>query len=186
MWAQRTVPGLVLDAGGAPEESELVSIPAIDVFAGPGGLNEGFSSVRDASGGHLFRTAASFEMDPFACQTLKLRATYRLLKEENEGRTPASYRQLLSGELRLGDFYSLPEVEHLAKDAAEEVHEIELGVSTRAKSDQIIQERLGDAAGTGEWVLIGGPPCQAYSLAGRSRRVGDPTFADDHKHVLYR
>src|SRR3546814_3093075 len=36
------------------------------------------------------------------------------------------------------------------------------------------------------WVLIGGPPCQAYSLAGRSRRANDKDFHKDEKHFLYR
>lgn len=36
------------------------------------------------------------------------------------------------------------------------------------------------------WLLIGGPPCQAYSVAGRARRKYDPNFATDEKHFLYR
>jgi DNA (cytosine-5)-methyltransferase 1 len=162
-----------------------VTIPLIDVFAGPGGLNEGFSSIVDASG-PVFRTAASFEMDEAACETLKLRATFRHLRASNSGATTESYRRLLRGEITLADFYRLPEVEVSAKEAHEEVNRVELGSRTRAQSDEVIRRRLGDAADTGAWVLIGGPPCQAYSLAGRARRVGDPTFATDHKHVLYR
>lgn len=162
-----------------------MTIPLIDVFAGPGGLNEGFSSIRDDAG-PIFRTAASFEMDPIACRTLKLRATFRQLRRANRGDTPDAYLRLLRREINLDEFYHLPEVEVFAKEADTEVNEIELGLATRAKSDDIIRRQLGEAADTGAWVLIGGPPCQAYSLAGRSRRVGDPTFATDHKHVLYR
>lgn len=38
------------------------------------------------------------------------------------------------------------------------------------------------------WVLIGGPPCQAYSLVGRSRLKGisQARYEDDHRHFLYR
>lgn len=32
----------------------------------------------------------------------------------------------------------------------------------------------------------GGPPCQAYSLAGRSRRANDSEFEQDEKHFLYK
>ena len=48
--------------------------------------------------------------------------------------------------------------------------------------------RALDAAGAAQdaWVLIGGPPCQAYSLVGRARRTKDATFGDDVKHFLYR
>src|SRR5690606_25428712 len=35
------------------------------------------------------------------------------------------------------------------------------------------------------WALVGGPPCQAYSLIGRSRMMGDPRFATDVRHRLY-
>ena len=161
-----------------------VSIPVIDVFAGPGGLNEGFSSLRGVDGQPRFRTAASFEMDSWACETLRLRATFRAMRELHGG-TPGAYVDLLQGRRSLSDYFGDPDVEVHAKEAAEEVRQVELGEKTRHVSDAIIRERL-EAAGGDDWVLIGGPPCQAYSLAGRSRRAGDPSFKDDHKHVLYR
>lgn len=39
-----------------------------------------------------------------------------------------------------------------------------------------------------KWVLIGGPPCQAYSVIGRSRNQGNKKYVpeDDHRHFLYR
>lgn len=161
-----------------------MSIDVIDVFAGPGGLNEGFSSISDSSGRPRFRTAASFEMDPWACETLRLRATFRALRDVTGG-THQAYVDLLAGRTSLCDFYASPNFEGHAKEAAEEVRQVELGEKTRHVSDAFIRERLRAGAGD-DWVLIGGPPCQAYSLAGRSRRSGDPSFKDDHKHVLYR
>lgn len=168
----------------AQSEGHEVSIDVIDVFAGPGGLNEGFSSVIDNDGRPRFSTAASFEMDPWACETLRLRATVRSLRKIH-GQTPDVYVDLLAGRIALPEFLSRPDVEAHAKEAAQEVVPLELGQATRHLSDDIIRAKL--KAGRGDdWVLIGGPPCQAYSLAGRSRRVGDPTFKDDHKHILYR
>lgn len=178
------VPGTNTQRRHAPTEGHEVSIDVIDVFAGPGGLNEGFSSVTDNDGRRRFRTAASFEMDPWACETLRLRATFRSLHRVH-GHTPRPYVDLLAGRLSLTEFLAHPDVEAHAKEALEEVVPLELGEATRHVSDDIIRTKLV-AAGGDDWVLIGGPPCQAYSLAGRSRRVGDPTFKDDHKHVLYR
>ncbi len=55
------------------------SIPIIDVFAGPGGLGEGFSAFADARGESPFRIALSVEKDEIACRTLRLRAIRRHL-----------------------------------------------------------------------------------------------------------
>src|SRR5262245_32042695 len=52
-------------------------IPIIDLFAGPGGLGEGFSAVRDSAGNEVFDLALSIERDSFAVQTLRLRAFFR-------------------------------------------------------------------------------------------------------------
>src|SRR5690606_22829253 len=54
-----------------------------------------------------------------------------------------------------------------------------------AELDNILNEKLDVSR---PWVLIGGPPCQAYSLAGRSRNQGIAgyTAEDDHRHFLYK
>lgn len=157
--------------------------PVIDLFAGPGGLNEGFSSVRDDQGGYAFQTLASFEMDSFACQTLRLRATYRHIVRSGGDLDPyfdyiqgkKSWQSVLQGKFK--DAYVA---------AKKHVYQVELGEKNRPEVDELIQEQLGPESERGHWALIGGPPCQAYSLAGRSRRTGDQTFASDHKHFLYR
>ena len=48
---------------------------------------------------------------------------------------------------------------------------------------QYIFERLKGATA---WVLVGGPPCQAYSIAGRSRMKGMAGFESDERHFLYK
>ncbi len=49
----------------------------IDLFAGPGGLGEGFSSYAD---GEAFRIALSVEMESSAHQTLTLRSFFRHIR----------------------------------------------------------------------------------------------------------
>lgn len=56
-------------------------IPIIDVFAGPGGLGEGFSSLPAGSSSSAFRLALSVEKEAVACRTLRLRAIRRRLSE---------------------------------------------------------------------------------------------------------
>lgn len=154
---------------------KLISV--VDVFAGPGGLNEGFSRVPSGTGEALFRVAASFEKDPTAVATLKLRAAVRLL-----GADHPAYRRLLES----GDRSVLKSDRRMVaalSEAGAHVHQIELGEPNRAAvRDQIERGLKGDR----DWVLIGGPPCQAYSLVGRSRRAHDELFAADEKHFLYR
>lgn len=168
------------------EVGAMSVIPIVDVFAGPGGLNEGFSSLRDEAGRRIFESVASFEMDPRACQTLRLRAALRQAEREL-GSYPKAYYSFLRGELTYAAFAEHETVKPLMKTAVEEVHQIRLGEDTRSESDEIIGQRLASTIARDEpWALVGGPPCQAYSLAGRSRRTNDATLKDDHKHVLYR
>lgn len=158
-------------------------IPVIDLFAGPGGLNEGFSSSRGANGHRAFRTVASFEMDHWAWETLRLRAAMRLLS--SDGLFHPDYYRFLNGDITSWDeFEALPHVAAALEEANGEVHEHRLG-EDRADTDSRIRTALAPYVGK-PWVLIGGPPCQAYSLAGRSRRTNDVTFQDDEKHFLFR
>lgn len=124
-------------------------------------------------------------MDPIACETLRIRGTYRQLLRSDAG-VPDSYYDFI----RTGDkaqFLANPRVAAAWEVASSHVHQIELGPDTRGESNDYISAALGTAKvenGT-PWALIGGPPCQAYSLAGRSRRTNDVEFENDKKHFLY-
>lgn len=157
-------------------------IPVIDLFAGPGGLGEGFSSL-PGENGPAFKIKLSIEKDAFAHRTLELRAFFRQFPREA---VPDEYYSYLTGTLKREDlFKKFPE--QAAKAAAEAWH-AELG--GEKFPDQIIDERIEKALGSRiNWVLIGGPPCQAYSLVGRSKIIGEigiEKYEVDHRHFLYR
>lgn len=156
-------------------------IPVIDLFAGPGGLNEGFSHIRDAAGNRIFKTVLSVECEDTAHQTLTLRAFYRHL--EDAGKT-ADYYRYVRGEIERDELFRLHS--QAAKAAKAEAMKETLGLEgSNEKIEARIAAALNEMPGT-ECVLIGGPPCQAYSLVGRSRRKNDKKFAQDKKHYLYR
>ena len=157
--------------------SRAQSFPVIDVFAGPGGLSEGFSAFR-RNGAAPFRVVLSIEKDPIACRTLQLRKFLRKFPQP-----PDEYTALTRGELSVGDLYAAYPKQ--AKAAADQAWRAELGV----ESDSLVSQRVGNAIGgtNTPWVMVGGPPCQAYSLVGRSRmRSTKPDFEADERHVLYR
>jgi len=157
-----------------------LAIPVIDLFAGPGGLGEGFSALTTEAGSRAFRLALSVEKDEVACRTLRLRAISRQLKSNGAS---GLYFSLLRGEISRQEFDLHPLVKHVSDEATAEVMNAELGHADPSALDARIRKALGHAA---DWVLIGGPPCQAYSLPGRSRRTNDATFESDEKHFLYR
>lgn len=161
--------------------SDLVAaVPIVDLFAGPGGLSEGFNSF-ESDGKRPFRSVAAFEMEPAAHRTLTLRAAFR--RTEAAGTTPSDYFSYLAGKIPFEQLLKNVVFKQAYHDAAQETHLLELGPETRFQYEPIIRKAL---RGSSDWVLIGGPPCQAYSLVGRSRRAKDETFKDDKKHFLYR
>jgi len=157
-------------------------IPVIDLFAGPGGLGEGFSSLPSSSGGKEFSLKVSIEKDPIAYLTLSLRALYRSFPKD---KVPDCYFQYVRGEITRSELFEHPDIPKFNRDASSEAKLAELGTIDPDIVDGWIAKALGKAA---DWVLIGGPPCQAYSLAGRSRRTREnlDEFEKDVKHFLYR
>lgn len=155
-------------------------IPVIDLFAGPGGLGEGFSAAR-FRGQHIFRIALSIEKDPHAHATLMLRGFFRQFTGR---RVPEAYYEHLRGELARDDLYARYPAE--AQRAAQEAWHAELGGASAPPA--LVRRRIRQSlAGAKAWVLIGGPPCQAYSIAGRSRNRGIRGYAleRDGRHRLY-
>lgn len=154
-------------------------IPIIDIFAGPGGLGEGFSSLLDEKNERVFKIKLSVEKDIYAHQTLKLRSFFRQFKP---GTVPEDYYLFVKGEISLEDLYTKHPSE--AAMADDEAWYGTLGEpdekDTNGLSNEEVDERISKALGDSHnWVLIGGPPCQAYSLAGRSRR--QQTMLDESK-----
>lgn len=157
--------------------SKYDSFPYLDVFAGAGGLGEGFSSFQLRSN-RCFHAALSVERDSAACQTLMLRHFFCQFSPES---VPEEYYRYIQGELSRQELFSL--YPNAVEKAAESVLCWTLSDKNRAELNEVVSKRIGHQT---RWVLLGGPPCQAYSLVGRSRRTNDPEFEHDPRHTLYR
>ena len=144
-----------------------MEIPIIDIFAGPGGLGEGFSSfIEPKFKKKVFNIALSIEKEKYAHQTLTLRSFYR---QFNINKVPSEYYDFIKGKLSLDNLFEAYPIQ--AKNAKNEAWKAQLGENINATSNKEIDERISLALnGKKDWLLIGGPPCQAYSIVGRSRR----------------
>jgi DNA (cytosine-5)-methyltransferase 1 len=154
-------------------------IPVIDIFAGPGGLGEGFSALLGAGAEAAFKIHLSIERDLWAHTTLELRSFYRQFQRAE---VPEDYYLHLRGRMSRDTLFD----RHPAAAAAarSEAWRFELGPTTAG----VISDRIAARVeGHERWVLIGGPPCQAYSLAGRSRNKGVIGYSPsrDTRQTLY-
>jgi DNA (cytosine-5)-methyltransferase 1 len=151
----------------------------IDLFAGPGGLGEGFSRAgRDAE--TAMKIHLSVEMDEHAIQTLRLRAFLRTFDD-----IPDEYYAALNARCEMPDWeYLYP---RQWKQAMGEVQQRVLGANGVFEDLAVELDRARESY-DGRTILIGGPPCQAYSLAGRSRNRGKAGYVaeKDDRHYLYR
>lgn len=161
------------------------AMPIIDIFAGPGGLGEGFSRLRDKGGNPVFDVRLSVEMEEYAHQTLLLRSFFRKLEREGDSEGLRDYYSMLGGGLTIGDLYSKHREAHA--HAVKTTWKAELGSEQFPQKE--VRKRIRSSLGRERrFVLIGGPPCQAYSLAGRSRNKGNRHYdpSKDKRQMLYR
>lgn len=150
----------------------------IDLFAGPGGLGEGFAAYKNGS---IFDIALSAEMESSAYKTLTLRSFFRKIRGDQKALN-AYYSFCESADSpHPGELFPLA-----WKAAQAEAHQLTLGDPGHNKQlDELLnQAKLHED----ETVLIGGPPCQAYSLVGRARNMGKQDYVaeNDHRHFLYK
>jgi len=179
-----------------------MQIPIIDIFAGPGGLGEGFSSILDKNNKRVFEIKLSIEKDENAHETLRLRSFFRQFPA-NE--LPEAYyeimrantwkkRKKLIDQLKINYqnewgnaeneawCFELPYPEEFDKNGEKKGGYGPVEILERNKE---IDDRISKALqGKKDFLLIGGPPCQAYSLVGRARNQGISN--SDHRVHLYK
>jgi len=171
-------------------------IPVIDLFAGPGGLNEGFS--HEIMGRRRFKSVLSVEKETPEHQTLSLRAFYRYFLYRDLP-VPQEYYDYIQGKNDVSRKALWEKYPDAATEADNEALQFTLGEDDGPLGFHFLAGKIKNALnGNSNWVLIGGPPCQAYSLVGRSKQLGElkkvenspeeaeQKFYQDHRHKLYR
>jgi DNA (cytosine-5)-methyltransferase 1 len=137
----------------------------IDLFAGAGGLSEGFVQAG-------FEPVAHVETDGAACFTLKTRTAFHYLKSSHKFDTYVSY---LKGEISRGELYS-----SIPSDALHTIINLSIG----SKNNPVIHKLIESQMQTKHVdIIIGGPPCQAYSVVGRARSAN--SMSGDPRNYLY-
>lgn len=147
-------------------KSKTKKIRFIDLFAGAGGLSEGF--IRAG-----FEPLVHVEMNVAACDTMRTRAAFHYLKDNDR---IEEYYDYLKGNINRSDFWkSIPE------NIINSVINKEISPETLPSIFESIDSQLDNKEVD---LVIGGPPCQAYSIAGRAR---DPKgMVDDPRNHLYK
>jgi DNA (cytosine-5)-methyltransferase 1 len=143
----------------------MKTINYIDLFAGAGGLSEGF--IREG-----FNPIAHVEMNKDACDTIKTRTAYHWLKENRKAKI---YTDYLKSENKNKEelWKNIPE--HLINSVINK----EISEKTIPEIFKTIDKELN---GKKVDLIIGGPPCQAYSIVGRARK----DMESDPRNHLYK
>jgi len=137
----------------------------IDLFAGAGGLSEGF--IRAG-----FKPIAHVEMNKDACDTIKTRTAYHWLKENEKSRI---YNDYLKSESKNKEELW----KNIPQNLINSIINKEISDSTLPEIFETIDKKLN---GNRIDLIIGGPPCQAYSLVGRARK----DMESDPRNYLYK
>lgn len=143
----------------------------IDLFAGAGGLSEGFIQAG-------FSPIAHVEMNKYAAETLVTRCGYYYLQENHK---VEEYYKYLGGELSREGFLNL-----IPKRIKETIICEAMSNSSMNKIYRNIDGIMKVQGISKVDVIIGGPPCQAYSLVGRAQSSHmEVPMKDDHRNNLY-
>jgi DNA (cytosine-5)-methyltransferase 1 len=143
----------------------MTELNYIDLFAGAGGLSEGF--IREG-----FRPIAHVEMNKDACDTIKTRACHHWLKKDNNYKIYIDY-------LKSDKKNKVALWNNIPKNIINSVINKEISEITLPEIFEIIDSELKEKKVD---LIIGGPPCQAYSVAGRARK----DMESDPRNHLYK
>lgn len=135
-------------------ERVVTQLNYIDLFAGTSALSEGFKQIK-------FNPVAHIEMDADACLTIKTREAYHHLQEKNKLDV---YYEYTYGNISRDSLYK-----HLPFDNSNTVINSEISDSSLKNIFKTIERNLKILPNSEVDLIVGGPPCQAYSLIGRHR-----------------
>ncbi|MDL2257203.1 DNA cytosine methyltransferase [Bacteroidales bacterium OttesenSCG-928-I14] len=139
----------------------------IDLFSGAGGLSEGFINAG-------FTPIAHVESDKAACFTLKTRLAFHYLSSNNQR---GIYNSYMRGEISRNTLYeTIPKA--LLGSVINKFISKENNAAIFNTVDAILQENMIEEVD----LIIGGPPCQAYSNIGRAALKH---IEDDPRKKLY-
>jgi len=140
----------------------------IDLFAGAGGLSEGFVV-------NGFIPIAHIEMNPEAADTLRTRMCYHWMKNTDS----SIYQEYLKGIVSREQLYqSVPE------SILNTVINKKMSEENLSEVFSIVDELIAKSAVGTVDLVVGGPPCQAYSLVGRAR--SEDNMINDPRNHLYK
>ncbi|WP_110932639.1 DNA cytosine methyltransferase [Paenibacillus bouchesdurhonensis] len=149
----------------------------LDIFSGAGGLSEGFLRAG-------FEPIAHIERDLYACKTLETRSIYYYLKKNNELDFYKQYQQSFYASSSENKRRRLELLEMVPENELEPIMNLEISEATLPLIFQKIDERLAHKGWKQVDLIIGGPPCQAYSLVGRAR--DENNMEEDPRNYLYK
>jgi len=144
-------------------------VVVLDLFSGAGGLSEGFFRIGTTFVGHV-------EADKYACDTLRSRTAYWNLKQNNK---LDIYYQYLLKKISRDELWEISGV-----STSKDVIHSKIGDNTFGSITETVKANLKNKNAKKVDLIIGGPPCQAYSIVGRARMK--ESVVCDPRNYLYK